>query len=155
MLSAVLLIGFATSCGKSPDAEAGIVAEWKLAEMTGYEAEALPSVYIEFTADNNFVIYQKVGDIPRYRKYTGTYSISDSVVSGEYSDKEDWGSSYRVSFESEGDILVLTALAMDKAGNITEEGEVCKYIKASLSQEEKDAADVVTKSTEDISVRFL
>ena len=122
--------------------------------MTGYEAENLPQVYIEFTADKNFVIYQKVGDVPRFRKYDGTYTIAGSILTGEYSDKEKWGSAYKASIEADGEVLVLTAVTLDKeTGAVTAEGEVCRYVKASLSQEEKDAADVITKA--ETAVRFL
>lgn len=151
-VAAALVLGLAASCEKAPSLTEGIVAEWQLTEMTDYEASALPSIYIEFTADLNFVIYQKVGDVPRYRKYDGTYSVDGTVINGKYSDGEDWGSSYRAAFEADGDILVMTAFTTEKDGTVTE-GEVLKYVKASLSQEEKDAADVVTKSED--SVRFL
>ena len=146
---------FFASCEKAPEVEEGIIAEWQLTEMTGYEAAALPSVYVEFRADKSFEIYQKVGDVLRYRKYTGLYEVSGTTLKGEYSDGEDWGSTYKVSFEAEGAILVLTALETDKEGNVLSEGEVCRYAKASLSQEEKDAADVVTKSEDFQEERFL
>jgi hypothetical protein len=120
--------------------------------MTGYAPSDLPGVYIEFTADLIFVIYQKIGNVTRYRKYVGAYLIEGSTLSGIYSDGEDWGSSYRAEFEADGDVLVMTAFTTGKDGSVTE-GEVLKYVKASLSQEEKDAADVVTKSQD--SVRFL
>lgn len=152
LISAVIL---AVSCGIIPMAEEGIVAEWTLTEMTGYETEDLPSVYIDFRADKSFEIYQKVGDVPRYRKYDGIYEISGSTLKGEYSDGEDWGSTYKVSFQADGAVLVLTALETDKSGNVLSEGEVCRYAKASLDQKEKDAADVVTKSVEEVSARFL
>lgn len=155
LMAAAVLVGIASSCEKSPKVAEGIVGEWKLLEMTGYEADKLPKVHIEFNADLTFTIYQKVGDIPRYRQYQGQYLVTESVLSGEYADGEKWGSSYRAAFEADGEILVLTALEMDKSGNVLSEGEVCIYTKASLSQEEKDAADVVTRSAGDISVRFL
>ena len=151
-LSVLMLLA---SCEKAPMAEEGIVAEWQLTEMTGYENADLPSVYVEFRADKAFVIYQKVGEVMRYRKYTGEYSISGTTLTGKYSDGEDLGSAYKVSFEADGGVLVLTALETDKSGNVLSEGEVCKYVKASLSQEEKDAADVVTKSEGETFLRFL
>ena len=152
LFSVVVLVA---SCEKAPAVSEGIVAEWQLTEMTGYAAADLPEVYVDFKADMTFEIYQKVGDIPRYRKYEGTYVIEGSNVKGEYSDGEKWGCVYRASFEAEGAILVLTALETDKSGNVLSEGEVCKYTKASLDQKEKDAADVVTRSGEETSRRFL
>jgi hypothetical protein len=151
-VAAALVLGLAASCEKAPSLTEGIVAEWQLTEMTGYAPSDLPGVYIEFTADLNFVIYQKIGNVTRYRKYVGAYLIEGSTLSGIYSDGEDWGSSYRAEFEADGDVLVMTAFTTGKDGSVTE-GEVLKYVKASLSQEEKDAADIVTKSQD--SVRFL
>ena len=152
LTAAALLIGLATSCETVPKVEAGILGEWQLTEMGGVEVSSLStSVYIEFKEDKSFDMYQKVGEISRYRKFVGTYSVSGSIVSGEYKDGEEWGSDYRVTLEAEGQVLVMTAVTLDGEGVVQEEGEVCKYVKATLSQEEKDEADVVTKS----SVSFL
>lgn len=151
---AALLVSFATSCEKEAKVGKGLVAEWKLVEMTGYEASELPEVYIEFTSADEFVIYQKVGDVARFRKYNGSYTVDRSVVTGVYSDGKKWGADYRASLENGGDVLVMTALVKDKQGNVTGDGEVCKYVKASLPQDEKDAADVATKSDDEL-VRFL
>lgn len=134
--------------------EVGIVGEWQLTEMTGYEASAIPSVYMDFTAEKTFDIYQKVGSVSRFRKYSGTYSVAGSIVTGVYNDGEKWGSAYRVSLEADGEVLVMTAVTLDAAGAVTAEGEVTKYVKASLAQEDKDAADIMTKSAE-TSVYFL
>lgn len=133
----------AVSCKKAPETSIAIVAEWHLVEVTGMDASAVPQVYIDFKADYTFEIYQKVGE-GRFRRYDGTYAVAEDMVTGKYSDGEDWGSGYAAAFE--GDFMTLTA------GNGS--AEVCKYEKASLDQSEKDKADVVTKS-EDYVVRFL
>ena len=106
-----------------------------------------------FRPDSNLAAVH--GDVLRYRRYDGTYAVEGELVKGEYSDGEDWGCTYKASFEADGAILVLTALETDKSGNVVSEGEVCKYTKASLDQKEKDAADVVTRSGEETSRRFL
>ena len=134
--------------------EVGIVGEWQLTEMTGYEASAIPSVYMDFTAEKTFDIYQKVGSVSRFRKYSGTYTVAGSIVTGVYNDGKKWGSAYRVSLEADGAVLVMTAVTLDAAGAVTAEGEVTKYVKEPLSQSEKDAADIMTKAT-DSSVYFL
>lgn len=155
LTAALLFIGFATSCEKAPKIEEGIVGEWQLTEMDANDAAGLStSVYIEFRADKSFDMYQKVGDVMRYRKYVGTYSVSGAIISGVYSDGKKWGSSYRAALEADAQVLVLTAVTLDGDGAVQEEGEVSKYVKATLSQEEKDAADVMTKSTESF-VPFL
>lgn len=143
LLIAFVAVCLASSCEKAPEASTAIVAEWHLIEMTGAQPSDLPSVYIDFKADLTFEIYQKVGE-GRYRRYDGTYVVTENVVTGKYSDGEDWGSGYTASFEDE--ILVLTA---DNGS-----GEACRYEKASLDQAEKDKADVVTKA-DDSHPRFL
>jgi hypothetical protein len=48
----------------------------------------------------------------------------------------------------------MTAVTLDEAGAVVSEGEVTKYVKGSLAQEDKDAADIITKSVES-AVYFL
>lgn len=153
IFTALILTLVSVSCkkDKGPDIATGIVAEWHLVGMTGYEASQLPSVYVEFKADKSFDMYQKVGDVQRYSRYTGTYTVTGNSMTGEYSDGIKWGGdkrngiTYKVSFD--GAVLCLTA---DNGS-----GEVCRYEKASLPQGEKDAADMKTKSSSMSEKRFL
>lgn len=150
---ALILTLVSVSCkkDKGPDIATGIVAEWHLVGMTGYEASQLPSVYVEFKADKSFDMYQKVGDVQRYSRYTGIYTVTGNSMTGEYSDGIKWGGdkrngiTYKVSFD--GAVLCLAA---DNGS-----GEVCRYEKASLPQGEKDAADMKTKSSSMSEERFL
>ena len=49
------------------------------------------SVYISFTSDGSFTLYQKIGD-GRYSVFTGTYTLSsDNKLSGKYSNNTAWG----------------------------------------------------------------
>ena len=118
----------------------GPCAEW--------HSEMLPmdnaDIYLQLNKDKTFELYQKIGE-GRYRKYAGTYTLTDAILSGKYSDGAEWGSSYAVSFE--GEVLVLTA----QNGS----AEVCKYEKKSLSQSDKDNAAVVTKADDEQEPRFL
>ena len=145
--AALFLVGFLSSCEVVIKVEEGIIGEWQLTEMGDQQASSISTdVYIEFKDDLSFDMYQKVGEVKRYRKFAGTYTVAGSIVSGKYNDGKKWGSDYRAALDGDGQILVLTAVVLDGTGAVTEEGEVCKYVKAALAQEEKDAADVMTKS---------
>ena len=132
------------SCGqtkKGPEVATHIVAEWHLVSVSGMSSA--PEVYVNFAQDLSFELYQKIGE-GRYRKYLGTYTVTESLVSGVYSDGEKWGSDYQASFEGEN--LVLTAQ------NGSE--EVCTYEKKALSETDKADAVLVTRSVE-YGPRFL
>lgn len=145
MIAAMLVI--ASACGNKdngPQVSTAIVAEWHLIQMSGAEASSLPEVYIDFKQDLKFELYQKIGE-GRFRRYGGTYAVNGSELSGKYSDGKEWGSKYAVSFD--GSNLVL------KAQNGSE--EVCTYEKKSLSQSDKDQAEVVTKAAAEDMPRYL
>ena len=141
---ALSVFAAAVSCGEKdngPAVSEKIVAEWHLVGVSGMTS--VPQVYVNFSQDLSFELYQKVGE-GRYRKYEGTYTVAGSVVSGQYSDGEKWGSDYKASFE--GDNMVLTAQ------NGSE--EACTYEKKALSETDKADAILVTKSAQD-GPRFL
>lgn len=49
------------------------------------------TVYISFTSDGSFTLYQKIGE-GRYTRFTGTYTVSaDNKLSGKYSNNAAWG----------------------------------------------------------------
>ena len=141
ILSAVLT---AVSCGtKGPEISTAIVGEWQLVSVSGQTS--VPEVYVNFAQDLSFELYQKIGE-GRLRKYQGTYTVTETIVSGVYSDGKAWGSDYEASFEGEN--LVLTA----QNGS----AEVCTYKKQALSETDKAGAILVTKSSsEEEDSRYL
>lgn len=96
--------GGSSSGKKSTD----VTGEWCL---SGYDTKAVTigsesvDVYLAFSS-GSFEIYQKLGQ-GRYRKYSGSYSVSNGILSGKYSDGKPMGSDYEVS--RKGDTLTLTA----------------------------------------------
>ena len=134
----------AASCGtKGPEISTAIVAEWHLVSVSG-QTNA-PQVYINFAQDLSFELYQKIGE-GRFRKYQGTYTVTETLVSGVYSDGKAWGSDYEASIEGEN--LILTA----QNGS----AEVCTYKKEALSETDKADAILVTKSSsEEEGPRFF
>lgn len=143
IILALSVFAAAVSCNKikGPVVAESIVAEWHLVSVSGQSSA--PEVYVNFAQDLSFELYQKIGE-GRYRKYTGSYTVTESIVSGTYSDGEKWGSDYEASFDGEN--LILTA----QNGST----EVCTYEKKALPDTDKAGAVLVTKSVED-GPRFL
>lgn len=98
-LFAMALVG----CGGDDDTNNGggtsivqtdIYGKWHLATVSGSAPEF--DVYIEFTKDGQFNIYQQVWTLT-YEHYTGTFNVNGGVLSGKYSDGSAWTGSYKFS----------------------------------------------------------
>lgn len=104
-LSAVLaivcglgLVSCNGTSGNNGEDPIDVTGEWELSKvetksvMIGDESV---TIYVKFDG-GAFTLYQVLGQ-GRPRKYTGTYTLSDNLLSGKYSDGSSWGSSYTVS----------------------------------------------------------
>lgn len=98
MAAVVLLtVVAATGCfGKSDENPLikGIVGQWHLksSPLINDDTAGRIDVYVEFKADNTFDLYQQDFASPLYyNHYTGTYLITDKVITGKYSDGKSWG----------------------------------------------------------------
>ena len=132
-IAAALLVLIATGCQKEEnifDYQTHIVGEWHFASEK-YDTD----VYVAFTADESFDLYQKVGE-GRYRHYRGSWAIDKNILSGTYSDGTPWGSSYKMTFNGT-DAMTLTAQ------NGSE--DTADYVRESVPASVKD--DVVVKSS--------
>lgn len=90
VLFAMAMVG----CGKHNDTD--IVGQWHLTNWSNAEPEF--EVYIEFLESGEFNIYQQVWSFT-YEHFTGTYTASDGVISGKYSDGSAWLTSYQYSVD--------------------------------------------------------
>lgn len=92
---------------EQPKNSSAIVGEWQLSEITTKATigDQTVNVYVSFTADSNFELYQQLGT-GWYHYYSGTWTLEKGVLSGVYSNGKAWGSTYSVSFN--GDKMVLT-----------------------------------------------
>ena len=94
----MLLAATVSSCnngeggGKPAAGLEHIVNEWKLATWGG--ADAPFTVYIDFNEDNTYEMYQQVYGL-EFVKFSGTYNVSGSIVTGTYSDGQNWKSGYK------------------------------------------------------------
>ena len=111
-MAACVLSVMAVACTPdNPEEEkpsgSAIVGEWQLSDVVTKATigEETVNVYVSFTADSSFELYQQLGT-GWYRYYSGTWELKDGVLSGNYSNGKAWGSSYSVSFD--GDNMILT-----------------------------------------------
>lgn len=90
--------GSSDAGGKKEDNPVDITGEWELSKVETKSVkigDESVTVYVKFDG-GTFTLYQVLGK-GRPRKYTGTYTLSDNLLSGKYSDGSNWGSSYTVS----------------------------------------------------------
>lgn len=116
---AVLLIS--VSCGKK-EKPMDITGEWNLVALETRAAsigDQTVDVYISFVSGGGFEMYQMLGT-GRYRKYSGTWTLTGKTLTGKYSDGTQWGSSYEV--QKEDDMMTLSSAS----------GETGTYKKSSI-----------------------
>lgn len=153
---ALLCAIFATSCngGQKDTLPKDILAEWHLIEnplITG-STDDIVDVYVEFKADGTFVLYQKDFNTPIYYKtYTGTYLLTETLLTGKYSDGKNWGSpsGYTASYSQETQLLTLVSIDRPE--------DISVYEKKAVPSDIKGAAVTMTTRGEEIFdvVRFL
>ena len=121
-----------TGCKKEdqPTLKDKICGEWRGVELT---ADA--GIYISFSSNGTFELYQKL-DSEGFELRRGHWSLDGDVISGTYNDQEAWATSYKVSVVGES----LTLVAQDG----TEETNV--YVKTTIPDGVKENCSVVVKS---------
>lgn len=110
---------FLASCGETgkTDKAANITGTWELIDIEITKAAQLGdqtiSVTITFNSDKTFAMTQKLGE-GRAKDYTGTWSLSENILTGKYSDGKTFGGgSYHVSVE--GSTLTMTPAEIEGA----------------------------------------
>ena len=133
MIVALAALVVLTACGGSKEEKPlDITGEWNLVNVQTKAATLggqTVDVYISFSSDKSFTMYQMIG-AGRYHKYSGTYLLDGTTLSGKYSDGKQWGSSYEVELSSSDSQLTLTSGS----------GEVDTYKKASIPSDVIDNA---------------
>lgn len=156
MLAVAIASLFAvTGCGPKANENPlikGMVGQWKMTKSplrTSNTKDKL-EIYVEFKADNTFELYQKNLNEPIYfNHYSGTYLITDDIVTGKYSDGKSWGATngYRTELNMAGELSMTN---VDVADDIT------VYAKSDIPAEVISAATraAVVEAAED-TVRFF
>lgn len=117
----------------TPSVPKTIAGEWHY-ESASIETE----IYLGFTDEGKFELYQKIGD-GKYRLYRGSWNLENDILSGKYNDGKPWGSDYAFSLSESGDTMTLSPLS--SAG-----GEGHLYTRTDIPSEVKDGCVSVVKS---------
>lgn len=89
---------------------------WQLSNLevkTVSIGSSIVDIYITFSQDEYFSLYQFVGD-GRYRHYTGKWQRTADKLSGTYTDNSSWASEYTIRKSDNGKTLILTATNGEK-----------------------------------------
>ena len=142
ILAIVALMGCISCGGDTPDnptikwSKSGSpIGEWRLNEWNG-SAELPFGVYLRLNEDKSFDLYQHTYSV-LWIHYSGTYSINNSVLSGTYSDGEQWGSTYSIEYNEANHLIRLTRIG-------SESRDVSIYSATTIPNEvEEDATEAV------------
>ena len=123
-------------CSKEPE-KADITGEWKLETVNAVPASELSTdgyggldIYVSFSADMVFEIFQRLNGGTSYCRYSGTYNIIvPDTATGSYSDGNSWGAEYKVWISEDGDTLVMTG-----------DGDECIYSRCVIPEEVRSSA---------------
>lgn len=104
ILMTVMSFFIFSACGNKENVEEplNVAGQWELLDIQTKSVEigdVEVGVFMEFKSDNTFAIWQKQGE-GRHRKYTGTWTLTGSHMTGKYSDGKSWGAEYDVKIES-------------------------------------------------------
>lgn len=110
-----------------------IYGKWHLATMCGSAPEF--DVYIEFSKDGTFDIYQQVWSFT-YEHFSGNFTLNGNVVSGTYSDGSEWTASYEYAVSN-------SKLSLTNTGN---SDEVAIYDACKIPAEVIEEATTATRS---------
>ena len=105
ILAAILLFALVSfsSC-KKDEKTLDVKGEWELTEVKMATKSALVgaetvTVYVKFSEDGTFAMYQMVG-AGRFVSFSGSWKLAGSTLSGTYADGTSWASSYEVSVDN-------------------------------------------------------
>ena len=125
LLLLVAMTGCKKNSSKSESDAAKLAGEWHLVSWN--EAEPQGDVYIAFTANGTFDIYQQVWSL-NYVHFDGTFNISGDILTGNYTDGSIWASGYKFQFA--GEQLMLYSQEDVSIASVYEKCQIPEEIKA-------------------------
>ena len=143
LIFAAFTFAFLTGCqSESERVMSALVGEW---HYSGTESGVTEDVWIAFSADGTFDMYQKVGDgVHWHTAGTYVYDASSNSLKGVYSDRYFWKYDYTISVG--GSTLEMKAVQLPTY--------VVKYTRESIPAEVIEKSLELTKAAESF-VPFL
>ena len=138
ILLAVFALPSFTACSDQNEGNSILVGEWCYSEGD-------VEVYMAFSKNGKFELYQKMGEEFIRYYYTGTYEFDGEILTGMYTGYIPFAHDYKVS--RSGDKLTLTS--------VSEPDYKVTYTKKSIPEEVRTHFIPVTKSAEVAPVPFL
>lgn len=92
MAAALVLAACGGKDNPEPEVKTTVVGCWELTNVTtkATVGSVTVNVYVEFTANNKFSLYQKLGE-GRYSVFTGTFKYEGNQLLGTYDKGTSWG----------------------------------------------------------------
>lgn len=139
----VVLAAFVSCKSSGQLSKENLIGGW---HYSGVENGVNEDVWMTFSADNSFEMYQMIGE-GAYWKYVGSYNLDEQtgVLYGRYSDMVPWAHDYKVSIKK--DKLTLTAIDVPDY--------VVEYTRETTPDSVKNKALQATKSAGTSIVPFM
>lgn len=130
IISAVLILA---SCGK--DGKKKTTADYLYGEWHSTSISVTGDVYISFTDDMKFEMFQKIGE-GAYRLYRGSWNVEGDLLTGRYNDGEDWAAAYTVTVDDRSLTMISTNDAAEKS----------TYTRTEIPEDVRNSSETVVKS---------
>lgn len=130
--------------GKEWNSTGKLVGEWELTSWSGTSSEE--RVYLRFNEDNTFEMYQRVYSV-LWMRYSGTFTLKDSILKGFYADGESWSNDYKIEFSNEPLRIRLTS--------VSDSDDVSVYSSTSIPEDVIDSASDAFNVRSVVITRFL
>ena len=131
IISAILTLA---SCGRDKGKEK-TTADYLYGEWHSTSISVTGDVYISFTDDMKFEMFQKIGE-GAYRLYRGSWNVEGDLLTGRYNDGEDWAAAYTVTVDDRSLTMISTNDAAEKS----------TYTRTEIPEDVRNSSETVVKS---------
>lgn len=132
-IAAILLLALpflSANCHHEPGEDPLVIdGQWQISHFSTKSVSIggqTVDIYIDFQTGGNFEMYQMLGT-GRYRKFTGTWKLTDKLLTGSYTGGQAWASSYEVIMDDSRTQLTLTSTSTPQ--------EISTYRKQTIPQD--------------------